>query len=103
MIISENLRAKSLEITETELIVELDDGSLHSAPIALFPILEDGTVEERAEWEFVEDRRGIHWPLLDEDISIVSIVAPDHTLPMRPEAVAAYIRANRERRGRRSA
>lgn len=103
MFISENLRARSLEISATDLVVELDDGSRHSARIALFPILEDGTPEERAEWKFVEDRRGIHWPLLDEDISVVSIVAPDRTLPMRPEAVARHIRANRERRRRRSA
>jgi hypothetical protein len=103
MHISEDIRARSLEITDTDLVVELEDGSRHSAPISLFPLLADATAEERAGWEFIEGNRGMHWPLLDEDISVASIVAPERTIPIHDEVVSTHLVANRTRRRRRSA
>jgi hypothetical protein len=53
MSISENIRAVGLEITETHLVVELEDGSRHRAAISLFPILLDAPPDERSHWEFI--------------------------------------------------
>lgn len=99
---SENLRATFVEVTVTELVVELEDGTRHRAPISLFPILADSTPEELNRWQLIGDGQGIHWPDLDEDVSIWSIVHPSETLPMRPEAVQRHLARNRQRRGRRA-
>lgn len=103
MRITEELKAKSVELTQNELIAELEDGSRHSAPISLFPILSEGTPEERSEWYFLGGGRGIHWPLLDEHISIASIVAPEQTVLISEEMIERHIAALRERRKQRSA
>lgn len=67
--------ASGVEITEDELIVELKDGRTISVPLAWFPRLLHGTAEERANWELLGDGEGIHWPGLDEDISIQGLLA----------------------------
>lgn len=100
----ENLRGRTLEITESHLVVELEDGSRYRAPITLFPILADATADERAHWEFIGGGSGIHWPDIDEHISVFSLVHPELTIPVRPEVIERHIRRNREeRRVRKSA
>jgi hypothetical protein len=49
----DHIRASALRVTERDLVVELEDGSEHSLPIALFPILSDATVEERSHFELI--------------------------------------------------
>ena len=44
-------------------------------PLAWFPRLVNGTPAERGHWRFIENAEGIHWPELDEDISIESLLA----------------------------
>lgn len=100
---SESLRARALELTDDHLVVELEDGSRHSAPISLFPVLADAPAEERARWHFTGGGTGIHWPDIDEDISVFSIVYPERTVPMRSETTARLVRESRERRRNRSA
>ncbi len=95
---SENLRARAAEVTERELIVELADGSRHAVPLALFPILADASPAERARWELLGGGVGIHWPELDEHISVFSVVHPDRTVPMRPDALERHLVRNRQRR-----
>jgi hypothetical protein len=97
-ILGENLRAKALRVTDVDLVVELEDGSTHSAPIALFPILADATQAERAHWEPVGRGTGFCWPALDEHISVFSIVHPERTVGIRPEAAMAHIREARRKR-----
>lgn len=99
---SENLRATSVEVTEQELVVELEDGSRHSVPVALFPILAESTPDELRNWKIIGGGRGIHWPDLDEHVSVWSIVCPDQTVPMRAEAIRAHLERNRERRSGRA-
>ncbi|MBM4034843.1 MAG: DUF2442 domain-containing protein [Planctomycetes bacterium] len=67
--------AGGVEVTEDELIVELKDGRTVSVPIAWFPRLLHGTAEERQNWELLGDGEGIHWPDLDEDISVEGLLA----------------------------
>ncbi len=69
------LKATAVEVTDDALVVELADGRSISAPLAWYPRLLHGTVAERRNSRFIAGGEGIHWPDLDEDISIEGIVA----------------------------
>lgn len=61
-------------VTEENLTVELSDGRSISVPLAWYPRLVHGTPEERANWRLIGNGEGIHWPELDEDISVENII-----------------------------
>lgn len=71
---TQNVRALTLAITADVLTVELADGRTISAPLSWYPRLCHGTAEEREDWRLIGGGRAIHWPLLDEDISIDNLV-----------------------------
>ena len=71
---TQNVRALTLAVTADVLTVELADGRTISAPLSWYPRLCHGTAEEREDWRLIGGGRGIHWPLLDEDISIDNLV-----------------------------
>jgi hypothetical protein len=66
--------AQDVKITEDTLTVELTDGRTISAPILWYPRLAYGTPDERGHWELNGDGIGIHWPELDEDISVENLL-----------------------------
>lgn len=68
------VRAQNLVVTEDSLIVDLSDGRAITVPLAWFPRLQHGTADERANWRWIGDREGIHWPDLDEDISVENLL-----------------------------
>jgi len=57
------------------LVVDLTDGRTLAVPLAWFPRLTEASANQRDEYELVGDGRGIHWPLLDEDISVLGLLA----------------------------
>ena len=63
-------RATAVSITDSQLTLELVDGRSLSVPIAWSPRLAIATPEERDNWRLIADGEGIHWPDLDEDISV---------------------------------
>jgi hypothetical protein len=63
-----NAPAAAVRVTDDALIVDLEDGRQVSAPLVWYPRLLHGTRKERANLEI--GYYGIHWPDLDEDISI---------------------------------
>ncbi len=65
-----NVRADADSLT-----VDLSDGRVLSVPIAWFPRLSHATLEERNNWRPIGGGRGIHWPDLDEDISVDGLLA----------------------------
>lgn len=67
-------RALSIQVTGDSLSVDLSDGRTISVPLAWYPRLLNGTDEERQNWRFIGDREGIHWPDLDEDISVENLL-----------------------------
>ena len=67
--------AQLVNVTEEELIVELDDGRTISAPLAWFPRLLHGSVDERVNWRLIGEGEGIHCPDLDEDIEVGHLLA----------------------------
>jgi hypothetical protein len=66
--------AQGIIATEDALIVDLTDGRTISVPLAWYPRLLHGTPEERNKWRLIGNGEGIHWPDLDEDISIEGLV-----------------------------
>jgi hypothetical protein len=66
--------AQTVDVREDALIVDLIDGRTISAPIAWFPRLAHGAPSERNNWRLIARGEGIHWPDLDEDISVESLL-----------------------------
>ena len=66
--------AQSVNVTDDALIVYLSDGRTVSVPLAWFPRLMHGTSEERNKWRLIGGGEGIHWPDLDEDISVENLI-----------------------------
>jgi hypothetical protein len=64
-----------VQVSDTELVLRLSDGRTVSAPLAWFPRLLHGTAEQRNNWRLIGKGVGIHWPDLDEDISVRSLLA----------------------------
>lgn len=67
--------AQSVTTTDETLQVSLTDGRTITVPLAWFPRLNHGTPVERAKWRLIGNGEGIHWPDLDEDISVDSLLA----------------------------
>src|SRR4051812_46220550 len=67
--------AQSVTLTDSALTVDLVDGRTITAPLSWFPRLLHGSERERANWRLIGGGEGLHWPLLDEDISVASLLA----------------------------
>lgn len=64
-----------VKFTDDAMTVILDDGRSISVPLTWYPRLLAGSPQERSKWELIGMGTGIHWPDLDEDISVEGIVA----------------------------
>ena len=67
--------AVSAKVARDTLVVELRDGRVLSVPLAWYPRLAAATSTERRRWELIGPGIGIHWPLIDEDVSIEALMA----------------------------
>ena len=76
-ILAEKVEPLAIDVSFTEdaLHVVLADGREISAPLQWFPRLLRATSEERTQWELIGNGIGIHWPLVDEDIEVESLLA----------------------------
>jgi len=70
----ETAAAKNVRVTDRALVVELRDGRVVSVPLAWYPRLAEGSPVERRRWELLGPGIGIHWPDLDEDISVEGLL-----------------------------
>jgi len=68
-------RASRVQVGEDSLVVDLVDGRTLMVPIAWYPRLAHGSLAERKKFELLGDGVGIHWPDLDEDISVEGLIA----------------------------
>ncbi len=66
--------AINVQVTEDTLSVELSDGRTLGVPVAWYPRLSHGTPQERGAWRLIGTGGGIHWPDLDEDISVANLL-----------------------------
>lgn len=60
---------------EDSFVVGLDDGRSLSVPIVWFPRLRKATSKQRKNWQLIGRGEGIHWPDIDEDISVLGLLA----------------------------
>lgn len=67
-------KAQNVHITQDSLIVDLGDGRTISVPLAWYPRLLHGMPKERNHWRLIGQGEGIHWPDLDEDISVENLL-----------------------------
>ena len=67
--------AMTVSVTEDALAVQLSDGRDISVPLSWYPRLVHATPEERGHWDLIGGGQGIHWPDLDEDISVEMLLA----------------------------
>jgi hypothetical protein len=67
--------AQQVTVTDDALIVDLVDGRTVSVPLSWYPRLAHGTPAERSNWRLLGRGEGIHWPDLDEDISVAGLLA----------------------------
>src|SRR5712692_11320988 len=67
--------AVGVGVSEDTLSVELADGRTIAAPLAWYPRLAHATAAERGSWRLIGGGRGVHWPAIDEDISVANLLA----------------------------
>ncbi|MCB9877454.1 MAG: DUF2442 domain-containing protein [Planctomycetes bacterium] len=67
-------RAVGAAISDDELSVELADGRRLIVPLAWFPRLLHATPAQRANWRLLGDGQGLHWPDVDEDLSVAGLL-----------------------------
>ena len=71
-------QAHNVKCTDVAIFVELLDGRTISAPLVWFPRLLQANKEQLENWELLGDGEGIHWPELDEDLSVAGLLAGTH-------------------------
>lgn len=71
-----DLRASAVTFTSTELIVTLADGRRIATPLDWYPRLKSANAAQRANFEIMA--MGIHWPDIDEDLSIAGMLKGQH-------------------------
>jgi hypothetical protein len=71
--------ATGVSVTEDMLVVDLADGRSLSVPLEWYPRLAYGRPAEREKWRLIGRGDGIHWPELDEDISVEGLLAGHHS------------------------
>jgi hypothetical protein len=66
----QEVRIKDISITEDTITAYLVDGRIISVPLAWSWRLSEATPEQRGNYEIIGDGQGVHWPAIDEDISV---------------------------------
>ena len=97
----ESPRATHLWFERGRLVVQLQDGRELACPLAFYPRLAVASVEDLADWRFTGRGMGIHWPRLDEDLSVQGLLegrrAPE--ADARAKVLAPRLRAARRQAG----
>jgi len=67
-------RIRDVAVTDDTLTADLVDGRTICVPLGWYPRLQAGTPTERDHWRLIGGGEGIHWPDLDEDISVENLI-----------------------------
>lgn len=92
-------KAQRVTVIEDALVVDLADGRTISAPLAWYPRLLDGTPAERKNWRLLGDGEGIHWPDLDEDLSVEGLILGQPS-GESPNSLKRWLEARKVRKNR---
>ena len=68
------VQALDVTISKEEVTVHLVDGRTIIVPLMWFPRLLHGKTKERKNWQLIGKGEGIHWPDLDEDVSVRNLL-----------------------------
>jgi len=71
-------QAYNISCSDESLIVELVDGRIVTVPLVWFPKLAQASKEKLDHWELLGDGEGIHWPEIDEDLSVHGLLLGTH-------------------------
>src|SRR5437763_15726612 len=85
-------RAQQVTVNEEALIVDLVDSRTLIVPLVWFPRLWHGTPAERANLEIFGDGAFIHWPDLDEDLSVTGLLS-GHRSGESPQSLKRWLEA----------
>jgi hypothetical protein len=91
-----SLRAVGAQLTDDALVVDLVDGRSVSVPLVWYPRLLRASVKERQQFRLIASGEGIHWELLDEDVSVEGIVAGRRSMESA-ESFQRWLEDRRER------
>ena len=67
--------AKTVKFRDEMMEVHLTDGRIISVPVIWFPLLHEATAEQRERYEIGGGGVSLHWPEIDEDISVAGLLA----------------------------
>jgi Protein of unknown function (DUF2442) len=67
--------AKSVDFDDEMMKVTLTDGRVLFVPLIWFPVLHQSSAEQRMHYEIGGGGIALHWPELDEDLSIAGLMA----------------------------
>jgi hypothetical protein len=67
-------RVVNVSSTDIQLVVDLEDGRSISVPLTWYPRLLHATQKERDDWQVAGGGFGIHWPSIDEDLSVEGLL-----------------------------
>jgi hypothetical protein len=70
----QSVKAQRVTITEDTLAIDLSDGRTISVPLAWYPRLVHATSQEQNHWRLIGKGEGVHWPDLEEDISVEGLI-----------------------------
>ena len=79
--------AADVRVSDDSIVAELVDGRAISVPLAWSWRLSDATPEQRANWRLIGSGEGIHWPDVDEDISVRGMLESIPARRPRPRVV----------------
>ncbi len=72
---SRSPQAAAISVSDDTLSVDLSDGRTIAVPVAWYPRLFHASAMERGNWRLIAGGDGIHWPDIDEDISVEDLLA----------------------------
>ena len=81
--VPETSRALRAQVTNDELVVDLEDGRVLHVPLEWFPRLRAASEKDRQNLRLIGRGIGIHWPDLDEDISVAGLLRPSLASALR--------------------
>jgi hypothetical protein len=93
-------RGKAVKVSDEGLTVDLVDGRTIVAPLAWFPRLWHGTPQERNHIEIFGDGAYIHWPDLDEDLTVAGLLAGQRS-GESPQSLKKWLDSRKTRSKRR--
>jgi len=92
-------RGKTVKVRDEALTVDLVDGRTIMVPLAWFPRLWHGTPQERSHFEIFGDGAYIHWPDLDEDLTVVGLLEGQRS-GESPQSLKKWLDSRKTRRKR---